>query len=197
MNGARHDAKTKAGRHPKVVLVFHPDRDVRERYCELLESEGQTAAAVASAETAMTLMSELAACGTEAVLVAPVAAQEAPELPSEAPAKSEPRSEAVATAQPLEEAEHPSVEPLAAEAPRATAGAAASVERDRPSSVYICSWCKRARQPNGDWLAAHLCAGAQRRWGRLEPEPTHGICDECYDAALAQLELASRSARSA
>jgi hypothetical protein len=190
-NGAGHDAKTKAGRHPRVVLVFHPDRDVREGYCELLESEGQTAAPVGSAETAMTLMSELKACGTEAVLLAPVAAEKAPAPPRNAPAAGEPRSEAVAPARPLAEAEAPSVELVHAEAPARAAASDPSGERARPSSEHICSWCKRVRQPDGAWLAAHLYVGPRRRWSRLRPEPTHGICDDCYDAALAQLEGAS------
>jgi hypothetical protein len=191
MSGARDDARTKAGRRPKVVLVFHPDRSVREGYCELLESEGQTVAPVASAETAMTLMSELKACGTEAVLLAPVATEKASEPPPEAPAPGEPQSEAVASARPLAEAGTTSVELVHAEAPARAAASDPSGERARPSSEHICSWCKRVRQPDGAWLAAHLYVGARRRWSRLRPEPTHGICDDCYDAALAQLEGAS------
>jgi len=165
----------------RLVLVFHPDREVREAYCRLLESGAQLAAPVPNAATAMRLLRELEACGTDAVLVAPVTKGPAPE--------QEPRQVADRR---LDDAapSHPAAPQVVSIAPRSHAAPppaevapATGVSAEGAGPVHVCSWCKRVRRPDGSWLAAHLHFGT-RRPASLAETAKHGICPDCYRAMV-------------
>ena len=63
---------------------------------------------------------------------------------------------------------------------------------DAPRSnefVKVCSLCKRFVMPDGAWVEVET---ALKRLGLFDepllPRLTHGLCPECYDAAVAELD---------
>lgn len=56
--------------------------------------------------------------------------------------------------------------------------------------VTICSWCKRVRCPDDNWLEVEVAIEKMKLFQKQQlPDLSHGMCADCYEAA--KLELIS------